>query len=249
VPALTPADPNAFVADPLQAPSWAHLFGTDQLGRDVFVRVFAAGMTDLVITLICVAASLIIGTLLGLVLVAAGNVVRSIGLRLVDAVLAIPYMVLVLILAGGVGDRLALPGLPSRVPALILAVVVSGWAPYTRFAVARGLALRERESIVAARLLGFGRMRILLRHFTPDVLSTSVSYAATQAVATMGGIASLAFLGIGIGEPHPELGQMMQQGIALLPVAWWIAIMPGLLILLLGTGFGLIADSLGEKSK
>jgi peptide/nickel transport system permease protein len=248
VPALTRSDPTSFAGSPLSAPSWSHPFGTDQLGRDVFARVFAAGMTDLTITVACVGASLAIGTALGLLLVVSGRAVREVALRLVDAFLAIPYMLLVLLLAVGVGDRLAVPGLPSRTPALILAIVVSGWAPYTRFAVARGLSLRERESVVAAQLLGYGRLRILLRHVAPDVASTNLSYAATQAVATLGGIASLAFLGVGIGDPHPELGQMMQQGISLLPVAWWISLIPGLAILVLGTGFGLIADSFGQDS-
>ncbi|MDR2566340.1 MAG: hypothetical protein LBC97_09880 [Bifidobacteriaceae bacterium] len=82
----------------------------------------------------------------------------------------------------------------------------------------------------------------------PAVISTNLSYAAAQAVGTVGLVASLAFLGIGVAEPTPELGQMMQGGIALLPVAWWVAIMPGLAVLIIGAAFGLIADSLAEEA-
>jgi peptide/nickel transport system permease protein len=88
----------------------------------------------------------------------------------------------------------------------------------------------------------------MFRHVAPAVLGMNLSYAAVQAVSTTGLVASLAFLGVGVPEPTPELGQMMQEGIALLPVARWIAIVPGVTVLILGIGFGLIADSLGSRT-
>lgn len=246
VPLIDPTSPSALIAAPSQPPSWQHLFGTDQLGRDVFVRVWAAGRVDLGVTAGSVFVSLCAGTLAGLVISTLPAALRTLALRLVDAILAIPYLVLVLALAAALGNRQVLPGLPRGVGAIVIAVIIAGWAPYTRFTVASALALRERESVVAARLLGYGYLRILLRHIAPATLSTNLSYAAIQAVSTTGLVASLAFLGVGVPEPTPELGQMMQEGIALLPVAWWISIVPGIVIAVLGIGFGLIADSLGH---
>ncbi|MDR3360815.1 MAG: ABC transporter permease [Bifidobacteriaceae bacterium] len=248
VPALSPWDTESFATAPLELPSLAHPFGADQLGRDVLTRTFAATGIDLAVTVIGVTASLALGTLAGLAIVVAPRRIRSLALRLVDAFLSIPYILLVIILAGGFATRMQVPGVESRIMAMLAALVLSGWAPYARFTVSRALALRERESVVAAKLLGYSAARVLARHMAPAVISTNLSYAATQAVGTVGTVASLAFLGLGVAEPTPELGQMMQAGIGSLPVAWWVAIIPGLAVLAIGTGFGLIADSLGQET-
>lgn len=248
VPLVDPTAPSALVAAPSQAPSRQHVFGTDQLGRDIFVRVFAAGRVDLGVTICSVLISLCGGMLIGLVISTLPRAPRTLALRLVDAMLAIPYLVLVLALAAALGNRQVLPGLPRGVGGIVIAVIIAGWAPYARFTVARALALRQRESVIAARLLGYSYLRILFRHIAPATLSTNLSYAAIQAVSTTGLVASLAFLGVGVPEPTPELGQMMQEGIALLPVAWWISIVPGIVIVILGIGFGLIADSLSTRN-
>ncbi|MDR2377870.1 MAG: ABC transporter permease [Bifidobacteriaceae bacterium] len=248
VPRISRWDVTAFAASALEPPSWAHPFGTDQLGRDVLTRAAAAVGLDLAITLVAVAACLATGTMVGLLLILAPKLVRNLALRLVDAFLAIPFILLVLLAAGGLESKLAIGGVQPRIAAVMVAIVLSGWAPYARFTVTRALALRERESIVAARLLGYSPARVLVKHMAPAVMSTNLSYAAAQAVGTVGTVASLAFLGVGVTEPAAELGQMMQAGIGLLPVAWWVAIVPGLAVLVIGTGFGLVADSLAEEA-
>lgn len=236
-------DPNALASLPQQPPSGKDWFGTDWLGRDIFSRVFSAGRMDLFITVVGVVICVVLGVLLGLVAAVANRYVRAVIVWLADAFLAIPFVVIVVALVNVVGQRNVLPFLAPSVNALLLAIVLVGWAPYTRLAMAQALAMREREHVVAARLLGYGRIRILLRHIAPAVMGVNMSYGASQAVSTIGLIASLSFLGAGIQEPTPDLGAMMQGGVALLPVAWWITIIPGLFVLLLGIGFALVADS------
>lgn len=241
VPLVGP-DPDA-LHTPQQPPSGAHWFGTDWLGRDIFARVMAAGRLDLLVTVVGVCCCVAVGTALGLLIAVVPRYVRTALLRVIDALLAVPFVVIVVALVNVIGQRRVLPFLAPSVGALLLAIVVVGWAPYTRFTVSQALVLREREHVVAARLLGYGRIRILLRHVAPLVMGVNLSFAASQAVGTIGLIASLAFLGAGVQEPTPDLGAMIQGGLALLPVAWWIAIIPGLFVLLLGVGFALVADS------
>jgi peptide/nickel transport system permease protein len=248
VPFLDSTSPSA-LGLPSQPVSSHHLFGTDQLGRDIFARLFAAGRLDLAVTVVSVVVSACAGMAIGLVVASLPKIPRSLALRLIDATIAIPYLVLVLGLAAALGTRQVIPGIPAGVVAVVIALTIAGWAPYASLTLTQALVLRERESVVAARLLGYSYARILLRHIAPTLLPTNISYAATQAVTTTAALASLALLGVGVQEPTPELGQMMQEGIALLPVAWWISIIPGIAILVIGVGFGLIADSFGTRRR
>jgi peptide/nickel transport system permease protein len=242
VPAVDPVDPNA-VGAPALAPSGAHLFGTDMLGRDIFVRVFMAIRVDLAITLISVALSLIAGITVGLIVATLPKLLRELASRVIEAAVAIPYLVLALAIAALFGTRKLIPGAPPGAEGVTIALLVVGWMPFANLTVSQTLALRSRESIVAARVLGYSHPRILLRHIAPFVMSANISYAATLAVTNISTLAGLALLGVGIQQPTSELGLMIQQGIALLPTAPWIALIPGAVLLLLGIGFGLIADS------
>jgi len=235
--------PYAINSRPLQPPSGAHWFGTDWLGRDMFARVFLAGRLDLIIVVVSVAVCVIIGTLIGMMIATTHRYIRAVALRFIDAILAMPGIVVLVALVDIIGGREIIPFLAPSVGTILIAIVIGGWAPYARFTVAQALVLRERDHVVAARLLGYSRMRILIRHIAPSVIGVNLSYAAAQAVGTIGLIASLAFLGAGVQEPTPDLGAMMQGGISLLSVAWWVTLIPGLIVLLLGVGFALVADS------
>jgi peptide/nickel transport system permease protein len=248
VPRLTPYGSSEIVTAPLQAPSSAHPFGTDAIGRDMLTRVFAAGLTDLSITALSVTLCLAIGTTVGVVVGTLRSArLRSLALRVVDAVLAFPFIIIVLTLIVALGERRIVPLLSPRAGTITVAIAVVGWATYARLATTTTLALRDRESVIAARLLGYSRARVLAVHVLPSVLGVCLSYAATQATVTTAVIASLAFLGAGVPEPTPELGAMMQQGIALLTTSWWVTLIPGAVVLALGVGFALIADSLSER--
>lgn len=242
VPMIDHVDPNA-VGIPALAPSGAHLFGTDTLGRDIFARVFAAGRLDLAITVVSVALSMASGVAVGLVVATAPRPLRELASRLIEAFIAVPYLVLAIGIAALFGTRQLIAGAPPGAAGVVIALLIVSWVPFANLTVSQTLSLRGRESIVAARVLGYSYPRILLRHIAPFVLSANVSYAAALAVQNIAALAGLALLGVGIQQPTPELGLMVQQGIALLPTAPWIALIPGAVILLLGIGFGLIADS------
>jgi peptide/nickel transport system permease protein len=242
VPILDHVDPNA-VGVPAQAPSGAHLFGTDMLGRDTFVRVFMAIRVDLAVTLISIALSMLTGIAIGLLVATLPRFLQALASRLIEAAVAIPYLVLALAIATLFGTRKLIPGAPPGAEGVVIALLVVGWMGFANLTVSQTLALRNRESIVAARVLGYGNLRILIRHIAPFVMSANISYAATLAVINISVLAGLALLGVGIQQPTAELGLMIQQGIALLPTSPWITLIPGGALLLLGVGFGLIADS------
>jgi peptide/nickel transport system permease protein len=245
IPILDPVSPNE-IGVPVLPPSSAHLFGTDTLGRDLFARVFMAGRVDLAVTVISVALSMAVGIAIGLIVATLPKPLRELASRMIEAIIAVPYLVLALGTAALFGTRQVLPGAPPGAAGVVIALVIVGWVPFTNLTVSQVLSLRSRESIVAARVLGYSYPRILLRHISPFVMSANISYAAALAVLNISVLAGLALLGVGIQQPTPELGLMVQQGIALLPTAPWISLIPGAFILLLGMGFGLIADSYNQ---
>lgn len=243
VPLLSPYSVSAFVAKPLMGPSGGHLFGTDELGRDMFVRVFAALRVDLGITVATVSLSLAIGVLVGLAIGLSARPIAEALQRCVDAVLAIPYVVFVLAIVAFTKDHRMLPFVPASVGAVVLALVVGGWANYARITALQTRILAGSDSVTAVRLLGYSKTRIVLRHIVPEVISPNISLAGSHAAITTAAVASIAFLGAGVSPPTPELGAIMQAGTPLIQSAWWISIIPGLAILIMGAGFSLIADA------
>ncbi|WP_236789910.1 ABC transporter permease [Amycolatopsis sp. GM8] len=249
VPILSPYSQDALVAAPNLAPSAAHPFGTDALGRDLLVRCAGALHTDLTIIVLAVGISLVVGQGIGMLIGLARNrVVDLVATRLIDAVLAIPFVILVLTLTVVIGNGPDIPGLPRGVPTILLSIWTVGWAVYARLGRAETLSVRNREYIVAASLLGYSRRRVFFRHMLPNVTGASLTYVAADAVFVMVTTASLAFLGTGVQEPTPELGSLMYQARDTLQTAWWAALLPGAIIVLVGLGFSLVADSFATES-
>jgi peptide/nickel transport system permease protein len=242
VPAFSDYDPAAMSAQPVQRPSLDHPFGTDELGRDVLTRVFVAVRVDLGITLVAVALCLVFGVAYGTVAGLSPARVRQFMQRLVDAIMAIPYLIIVLAIVA-VGRNLSLPFVPPGVLPLILALWVTGWANYARITASQVQILAGRESTLAGRLLGYSTARLVVRHMLPSVLSPSLSLAGSHAVLITAAVASLSFLGAGVVPPTPELGAIMHGGTPLLATAWWISVFPGIVVVALGLGFSLISDS------
>lgn len=234
---------------PALPPSLDHPLGTDELGRDIFARIFLAGRLDLAMTVVGVLLAMLLGVTIGLVTAWLPKIPREIILRLIEAAISIPYIVLVLGISALFRSQELIPGVPVGSAGIVLALVLAGWATFANLTINQALALREREFITASHVLGYSTSRILARHVAPSVMSVNISFAATQAVSNIGTLAGLALLGVSVQDPTPELGLMMQRGIALLPTAPWISLLPGLLILILGVGFGLIADSLNEGKR
>ena len=165
-------------------------------------------------------------------------------MRLVDALIAFPFVILILVLVVLIGPDRRLGPTPAGLPSTIIAFTLVGWAYYARLARGQTLALREREYIVAAEIMGFSRRRVIVRHLMPSVLRVTASYAVGDAILAVVAIASLAFLGAGVQPPTAEWGNIMFEGRAYLESAWWITIAPGVLLAITGLALSLVADAL-----
>ncbi len=236
VPFFSPYDPVIGAGDALAAPSRAHFFGTDQLGRDVFTRTFASGRLDLMLALIGVSAPLLIGSLLGAVLgTTRSTLVAWLWLMLIDAINAFPFVVLVIAIVAIMG-----PG----VTGLLIGLAAVNWARYARIARARALVLRGTDFVEATRVLGYSRLRVLVRHILPNVYSETIAYGLSDFVIVVLTVSSLSFLGAGVRPPTPEWGAMMADGRVYLQTHWWITVFPGLALSLTAIGVALLAHGL-----
>lgn len=245
VPFLLPHGPDQIVAVPYQAPSLSHPFGTDGVGRDLLTRILVGGRLDFLAALVTVTASMAIGT--GVGVLAGGSTQRwvdSVLMRLVDAVIAFPFLVLVLVLVVVLGPERSFGPLPAGAPAVIGGMILGNWAFYARIARGQTLALRNRDYIVAARMLGLSRSRIVLRHLLPGTTGIVMAYAVSDVILTMITVASLSFVGVGVQPPAPEWGAIMFDGRAVLQTAWWIAVIPGIFLAVTGLGLSLLADGM-----
>lgn len=248
VPLVSPHGVAEFVGDPLMEPSWTHPFGTDVYGRDVFVRAFDAARVDLLIASVGAVVPFLIGTTIG---VLAGSSRRgwvdTLVMRIVDSILAFPFVVLVLALVVVFGPTSTIGPLPAGLPALFAAFFLTSWSVYARLARGQTLSLRQREFVVAAGLLGYSRGRIIRRHLVPSVLPTTATYAISDAMLVVIAAASLPFLGAGVQAPTPEWGAMMFEGRSHLSTAPWITLGPGALLGLTGMGLSLLARAVERR--
>ncbi|MBY5364980.1 ABC transporter permease [Rhizobium leguminosarum] len=236
--AIAPYDPNAIdIMNMLSPPSAAHLFGTDQVGRDVFSRVLFASRVDLLLCVAGVLPPLLIGTMIGLLSGYFGGAVDTVFMRIYDLTVAFPFFVLVLAIVGVLG-----PGLVN----FILALTLVGWVSYARLVRAQVLTIRESEYIQAAKCLGYSPATILSHHVLPNAIGPVIAYAASDAVLVMLAGASFGFLGMGAQPPLAEWGVMIADGQAFVQQAWWICLFPGLAAISLGLGFALLGDGLGQ---
>lgn len=236
--AIAPYDPNAVdIMNMLSPPNAAHLFGTDQVGRDVFSRVLFASRVDLLLCVAGVLPPLLIGTMIGLLSGYFGGAVDTVFMRIYDLTVAFAFFVLVLAIVGVLG-----PGLLN----FILALALVGWVSYARLVRAQVLTIRESEYIQAAKCLGYRPATILSHHVLPNAIGPVIAYAASDAVLVMLAGASFGFLGMGAQPPLAEWGVMIADGQAFVQQAWWICLFPGLAAISLGLGFALLGDGLGQ---
>ncbi len=238
-PLIAPYDPNAQnLLASFESPSWHHLFGTDNLGRDVFSRVVYAGRVDFQIAIITTYVPLVTGMLVGAVAGYFGSWPDSLIMRLVDVVIAFPFLILVIAILAIVG-----PGLTG----LYIAVLAVGWSIYARLTRAEMLVLREQQFMLAAQALGFSRRRIILRHAMPNLLRPNLVFSMADFVLNILLVASLSYLGLGVQPPTPEWGAIVADGQNFLLNAWWITTLTGLVIVIVGVGLSLIGDGLAER--
>ena len=222
----------------LSAPSGAHPFGTDDVGRDIFSRCLSGLALDLRVAVEVTAASVLIGVALGTLAGYSGGIADTVIMRMADIVLAFPFLVLVIAVIAAFG-----PGLTG----VYIAVPLAGWALYARFTRAELLSIRERDFVNAARTLGLSRRRIILRHALPNAIQPAIVYSAIDVVFNIVLLASLSYLGLGVQPPTPELGSIISEGQQYILSAWWISALPGAVLVVVGTGFSLLGDGLAAK--
>lgn len=238
-PLLTPYDPSQqvdIVALKNRPPSLDHPFGTDRFSRDVLTRVLFGARVSLSVATLAVIVSAIVGTLYGLSSAMAGPAADSALMRVLDAMLSIPRVLLLIAI-------LALWN-PVPITGLILILGLTGWFRVSRLVRAEALTVRERDFVIAARSLGAGRGRIMFRHLLPNVLGP-VIVAATLDVGNVIVLeAGLSFIGIGAREPVPSWGTMFQEGAEAFAGMWWSALFPGLAIVVTVLCVNILGDGL-----
>ncbi len=237
-PWIAPYDPILQnTANTLQGPSLAHPFGTDNFGRDIFSRVIWGTRIDLQMGLIGVIFPFIIGTVIGSLSGYAGGIVDTIFMRIVDIVLAFPFLVLMLAIISILG-----PGIGS----FYIAMALVGWVSYARLIRAQTLILKHSDFVIAAQSLGYSHARIMFRHIMPNAIVASIVFAMSDVVLVILSGAAISYLGLGVQPPAAEWGIMVAEGQNFITTAWWITAFPGLAIVGLAFGFSLLADGLGE---
>lgn len=235
---IAPAPPDRVdVANRFAAPSLAHPFGTDNLGRDVLARLLFGARLSLAMAIVTTAGITLLGIAVGLASGYYGGWFDAIAMRVVDVVLALPRFILALALTAVLGIGLL---------NLMLAIVAVGWADYAR--VVRGvvLGLRERLFVVSARAVGASPARVMLRHIAPNLVGPVIVLSTLDLGAILLALSGLSFLGLGVRPPTPEWGSMLAEGKNFLDRAPQLMLYPGAAISLLVLGFNLLGDGLRD---
>ncbi|OZI71932.1 ABC transporter permease [Bordetella genomosp. 12] len=222
-PWLSQVDPNAIdLAATFQPPSAQHWFGTDQMGRDVFVRTLHGGRISLFIAFCAVALAGVSGALAGILSAYLGGRFDGAMMRLVDAQYALPPVFLAMLIVGVFG--------PS-ITNIIVVVTLANWGRFARIIRAEALSLRERDFVLVARLVGASPWHVAWRHLLPNVRNTFIVLLTLDVGLIVFMEAALSFLGLGVQPPDPSWGSMIADGRNHLENAWWISALPGLVLM------------------
>jgi len=237
-PVIAPYNPLQHDYDELLlSPSFEHLMGTDDLGRDIFSRVLYGTRYALLIGVAVVVLELLIGASLGFIAGYFGGGLETVIMRGVDTVLAIPTLILAIAIAGAFGGGLWV---------MIIAIAVAGWGEFTRLVRAQVLSLKELTYVEAARAIGAGQARIIFNHIVPNSMGPVLVYTTLYMPTAILWSAALSFLGLGAQPPTPEWGAIIADGRAFISYAWWIATFPGLAIMVTTLGFNFVGDGLRD---
>jgi len=233
---IAPYSPTTFdFRSLLKPPSAAHLFGTDNFGRDILSRTIWAARIDLEIAVFSTVFAAVFGTFAGCVIGYVGGWPDAIFRRIVDVFITIPFIVLVIAIVAVLG-----PGLNN----MYIAIGAVNWIIYARLMRAEIQSQARLDYAAAGRVMGYGAVRIVFRHLLPNAISPIVVYWMTDmALAILLG-SSLGYLGLGAQPPTAEWGVLIADGKNFMTTAWWMSIFPGIAIVLAGTGFSLLGDGL-----
>jgi peptide/nickel transport system permease protein len=244
-PLLAPYPPTEQnLADRLRPPAWvaggslAHPFGTDLFGRDVLSRVVYGARVSLSVAVIAILVAGAVGTAVGLVAGYFGGVSELVLMRVVDAFLAVPAILVAIVLASTVG------------PSFQNVVIVIGllyWPRYARQIRAETLSIKERDYVQLARIAGCSPRRILATHILPNLVPSLLVLASLQVGSAIILEATLSFLGVGIPPPEPAWGVIVEDGRGMLASAWWISLFPGIAIAVTVLAFNLTGDWIRDR--
>lgn len=238
-PVLSPYDPAAQeLARRLEGPSMTHPLGLDELGRDILARLLAGARISLMVGIAVVSVSSLVGMLFGSIAGYFGGRVDDLISRVVDVLMAFPGILLAIALVAVLGPSLS---------NVVLALSVIGWVGYARLVRGQALRARELEFVQAARALGAGPARIVVRHILPTAYPAVLVQATLGMAGAIIAEASLSFLGLGVQPPTPSWGTMLDAGRSHLFDAPHLTIFPGLAIALLVLGFNFLGDGLRDR--
>jgi len=238
-PWIAPHDPSAInLKKVLMAPSGKHIFGTDQLGRDIFSRMIWGSRISLKVGFVATGISILIGAILGALAGYYGRWVDAIIMRFVDIMLCFPSFFLILAV---------IAILEPSIWNIMIVIGLTSWMGVTRLVRADFISLKERDFVQAAKIIGAGDFRIIFSHILPNAMA-SVLVAATLGVA--GAIlteSALSFLGIGVQPPTPSWGNILTAGKDNIDIAWWLSLYPGLAILITVLGYNLLGEGIRDS--
>ena len=235
-PILAPHSPLTQESTILIPPNHAHIFGTDQVGRDILSRVIYGARVTLPLSILLVVLSMGVGSVIGAIAGYFGGAIDSILMRFTDMVLAFPGIILAMAVAAALGPQLR---------NAVIAVVIVSWPTYAR--VVRGMILSSKNSeyVTASRLLGSSTWRTLLVDLRPNISGTVIVLGALQAGDAVLTLSGLSFLGLGAQPPSAEWGAMVSSGANNFD-KWWVGVFPGLAILTTVLAFNFIGDTLRD---
>ncbi|CEN79124.1 oligopeptide ABC transporter permease [Paraclostridium sordellii] len=221
-------------------PSSEHFLGTDELGRDVLIRLLYGGRVSLIVGILATMLQIIIGVILGITAGYFGGIVDSIIMRIVDIVMCFPFFIVAIALAAVVG---------SSVLNLIIIIGILSWTEIARIVRSEVLSIKRREFITASKAIGFSNRDIIIKHILPNLLP-SILVAMTLSMANAILMeASLSFLGMGVKPPMPSWGNMLTaaQNMRTLSSEWWLWIPPGFMIIISVLAINFLGEGLRNK--
>jgi peptide/nickel transport system permease protein len=236
-PLITSHDPNAQEYTFLEAPSWTHPFGTDDLGRDLFTRIIYGARISLFVGLTTVTLSLVAGVLMGLLAGYYGGWIDNLIMRYIDLQWAFPNFIIAVYLVAVFGT-----GLSNVIVAVSLAFL-DDFARITRGMV---LSIREQEFVLAARSIGMADRRMLLRHILPNAAAPIIVLATVSVSYAILAEATLSFLGLGVQPTTPTWGLILSDARSFFSRAWWLAVFPGMAIMLTVLSLNFFGDALRD---
>ena len=221
----------------LKAPSLEHYFGTDELGRDIFSRVIQGSRVSLQVMAVSISLSLVLGVPIGLLAGYFGGRIEDLIMRIMDAWMAFPALILALVMVAALG-----PSLTNT----MIAIAIINVPAFVRLVRAETLRIREMDYIMCAHSLGCSHLRIIAYHIAPGTVGTITVHASIRAASAIITESSLSFLGLGVQPPQPSWGSMITAGVTYWQHAWWMSFYPGLAIFVTVLALNFLGDALRD---